>query len=134
MRNAIVNGFREFMDGMFAAQDEGRPIVWHNCGCSPELIKGLDGVQTVPIELLKVLQDLVGEVDYTMALIDGAEAHGVAPEVCSIDKAAVGAVLKDLYPEPDCMFYHNTPCDSQIAAIKCLTELTNKPMRMMDLG
>ncbi|MGB3129071.1 MAG: 2-hydroxyacyl-CoA dehydratase family protein [Dehalococcoidia bacterium] len=131
--NGIVRGFRLFMDGLFQAIDEGRPIVWHNCGCSPELIRGLEGVQTMPIELLTVLQDLVGEVDYTVALIDEAEAHGVAPEVCSIDKAAVGAVLKDLYPEPDCMLYHNTPCDSQIAAIKCLTALTNKPMLLMDV-
>jgi hypothetical protein len=79
--NAIVGGFRVLMDGMFAAIDEGRPVVWHNCGCSPELIRGLEGVQTVPIELLTVLQNLVGEVDYTIALIDEAEAHGVAPEV-----------------------------------------------------
>ena len=131
--NAIVGGFRVLMDGMFAAIDEGRPVVWHNCGCSPELIRGLEGVQTVPIELLTVLQNLVGEVDYTIALIDEAEAHGVAPEVCSIDKAAVGTVLNDLYPEPACMLYHNTPCDSQIAAIKSLTELTRKPMRLMDV-
>jgi len=131
--NAVVGGFRLFMEGMFAAMDEGKPVVWHNCGCSPELIRGLENVQTVPIELLTVLQDLVGDVDYTMALIDEAEAHGVAPEVCSIDKAAIGAVLKDLYPEPDCMLYHNTPCDSQIAAIKDLTELTKKPMLMMDV-
>jgi benzoyl-CoA reductase/2-hydroxyglutaryl-CoA dehydratase subunit BcrC/BadD/HgdB len=131
--NAIVGGFRVLMDGMFAAMDEGRPVVWHNCGCSPELIRGLEGVLTVPIELLTVLQNLVGEVDYTVALIDEAEAHGVAPEVCSIDKAAVGTVLNDLYPEPDCMLYHNTPCDSQIAAIKSLTEITRKPMRLMDV-
>jgi len=131
--NAILNGFRRFMEDLFEAADEGRPFVWHNCGCSPELIKGLDGVQTMPIEVLTVLQDLVGEVEYTVALIDEAEAHGVAPEVCSIDKAAVGAVLKDLYPRPSCMLFHNTPCDSQIAAIKSLTAITDKPMRLMDV-
>ncbi len=131
--NGILNGFRRFMEDLFEAADEGRPFVWHNCGCSPELINGLDGVQTMPIEVLTVLQDLVGEVDYTLALIDEAEAHGVAPEVCSIDKAAVGAVLKDLYPEARCGLYHNTPCDSQIAAIKSLTVLTGKPMRLMDV-
>jgi benzoyl-CoA reductase/2-hydroxyglutaryl-CoA dehydratase subunit BcrC/BadD/HgdB len=131
--NGILNGFRKFMEDLFTAEDEGRPIVWHNCGCSPELIRGFEGVQTMPIELLTVLQDLVGDVDYTVALIDDAEAHGVAPEVCSIDKAAVGTVLNDLYPEPVCTFYHNTPCDSQIAAIKCLTEMKRKPMRLMDV-
>jgi hypothetical protein len=131
--NAILKGFRIFIENMFAAVDEGRPFVWHNCGCSPELIKGLEGVQTMPIEVLTVLQDIVGEVDYTLALIDEAEAHGVAPEVCSIDKAAVGTVLRGLYPEPACMFYHNTPCDSQIAAIKSLTNMTGKPMRLMDV-
>jgi hypothetical protein len=131
--NGILNGFRHFMDSLFQASDEGRPFVWHNCGCSPELIKGLDGVQNMPIEVLTVLQDLVGEVDYTVGLIDEAEAHGVAPEVCSIDKAAVGAVLKDLYPQPSCALYHNTPCDSQIVAMKSLTALTGKPMRLMDV-
>ncbi len=131
--NSILNGFRRFIEDLFGAVDEGRPIVWHNCGCSPELIKGLDGVQSMPIELLTVLQDLIGDVSYTVALIDDAEAHGVAAEVCSIDKAAVGTVLNDLYPEPACMLYHNTPCDSQIAAIKCLTAMTEKPMRLMDV-
>jgi len=48
--NAVVGGFRLFMEGMFAAMDEGKPVVWHNCGCSPELIRGLENVQTVPIE------------------------------------------------------------------------------------
>lgn len=107
--NAIIKGFRQFTDDLFAAIDEGRPIVWHNCGCSPELIRGLEDVQPMPIEVLTVLQDLLGDVKHTTDLIDGAEAHGVAPEVCSIDKAAIGAVLKDLYPQPACMLYHNTP-------------------------
>ena len=68
--NAIAGGFRRFMEDLFQAIDDGRPIVWHNCGCSPELIRGLEGVQTCPIEVLTVLQNLVGEVDYTVALID----------------------------------------------------------------
>lgn len=131
--NAVIKGFRQFTDDLFAAIDEGRPIVWHNCGCSPELIRGLEDVQAMPIEVLTVLQDLLGDVKHTTDLIDVAEAHGVAPEVCSIDKAAIGAVLKDLYPKPACMLYHNTPCDSQIAAIKTLTELTDRPMRLMDV-
>ncbi len=131
--NGILKGFRKYVDDLFRAADEGRPVVWHNCGCSPELIKGLEGVQSMPIEVLAVLQDLVGDSKYTMALIDEAEAHGVASEVCSIDKAAVGSVLGGLYPEPVCMLYHNTPCDSQIAAIKTTAELTGKPFRMMDV-
>ena len=131
--NAIIKGFRKFTEALFTAEDEGRPIVWHNCGCSPELIRGLEGVQPMPIEVLTVLQDLIGDANYTLAVIDEAEGHGMAPEVCSIDKAAIGIVLKGLYPEQACGLYHNTPCDSQIAAIKALTELTNKPMRMMDV-
>lgn len=131
--NAILGGFRKFIEDLFHSIDENRPIVWHNCGCSPELIKGLDGVQSMPIEVLTVLQDIVGDVNYTIGLIDEAESHGLASEVCSIDKAAVGSVLKGLYPTPVCMLYHNTPCDSQIAAIKTLTNLTGKPVRMMDV-
>jgi len=131
--NAILKGFGKFTEDLFGAVDAGRPVVWHNCGCSPELIKGLEGVQSMPIEVLPVLQDLVGDVNYTMALIDEAEAHGLAPEVCSIDKAAVGSALKNLYPAPVAMLCHNTPCDSQIAAIKTVAELTRKPVRMMDV-
>jgi hypothetical protein len=131
--NAIIKGFRRYTEKLFEAEDEGRPIVWHNCGCSPELMYGLEGVQPMPIEVLTVLQGLIGDVNYNVAAIDEAEAHGMAPEVCSIDKAAVGFVLKKIYPDPACCFYFNTPCDSQIAAIKVLTELTQKPMRMMDV-
>jgi len=131
--NAILKGFRNFEEDLYAAVDEGRPIVWHNCGCSPELIKGLEGVQSMPIEVLTVLQNLVGDVSYTLTMIDEAESHGLAPEVCSIDKAALGIVLKGLYPEPSCMLCHNTPCDSQIAAIKCISAHNKKPVRLLDV-
>lgn len=68
--NAIIKGFRKFTETLFTAEDEGRPIVWHNCGCSPELIRGLEGVQPMPIEVLTVLQDLIGDANYTLAVID----------------------------------------------------------------
>lgn len=132
--NAYFKGFRKYTEDIFRAIDEGIPVVWHNCGLTPELIKALDGpVFPYPIESLAVLEDLVGEVDYTMEIIDAAEAHGLAPEVCSIDKSALGGAVKGVVPDPLCMVFHNTPCDSQIAASQTLAELTGAPSILIDI-
>ncbi len=126
--------FREFTEEIFKAVDENVPLVWHNCGLSPELIRGLDGrVQSYPIEILTGFNTLVGDIKFNIENIDKAEAHGLAPEVCSIDKGALGAALKKAMPDPKCMLFANTPCDSQIAASQTLAEVTRKPMRLIDI-
>jgi benzoyl-CoA reductase/2-hydroxyglutaryl-CoA dehydratase subunit BcrC/BadD/HgdB len=131
---AYFNGFKRFTEDIFAAIDNKMPIVWHNCGMSPELIMGLDGeVQRYPVEGITVLENLVGDVNFTIKNIDAAEAHGLAAEVCSIDKGALGAALRKIVPEPTCILFNNTPCDSQIAASQTLAESTHAPLRLVDI-
>jgi len=132
--NAYFKGFKKYTEDIFCAMDERTPIVWHNCGLTSELIKAMDGpIFPYPIESLAVLENLVGEVDYTMKVIDIAEDHGLAPEVCSIDKSALGGAVKGVVPDPLCMVFHNTPCDSQIAASQTLMELNGAPSILIDI-
>jgi benzoyl-CoA reductase/2-hydroxyglutaryl-CoA dehydratase subunit BcrC/BadD/HgdB len=132
--NAYLKAFKGLVEDIFRAIDEGRPVVWHNCGMSPELIRALEGdVQPCPIEIVTVLQDLVGDVQYTIELIDNAEAHGLPSSVCSIDKAGVGAAIKGILPNPNCLVFHNTPCDSQVAAAQVMAELTGAPLYFVDI-
>ena len=131
---AYFSAFRDFAEDIFRAIDEKMPVVWHNCGMSPEMIKALDGpVQPYPIEGITVLENLVADVDFTIKNIDAAEAHGLAAEVCSIDKGALGAAIKKIVPDPCCVLFNNTPCDSQIAASQTLAELTKAPLRLVDI-
>ena len=131
---AYFSMFKEFTEEVFKAIDEGMPVVWHNCGISPEIIRALDGdVHSYPIEIITGLNTLVGDIQYNIESIDRAEAHGLAPEVCSIDKGALGAALKNLMPDPKCMLFANTPCDSQIAASQTLAEMTRVPLRLIDI-
>ena len=132
--NAYLKGFKNYVEGIFHAIDEKIPVVWHNCGLTPELIKALDGpIFPYGIEAFAVLENIVGEVSYTMDAIDTAEAHGLASEVCSIDKSALGAAIKRIVPEPLCMVFHNTPCDSQIAASQTLMDFTGAPAILVDI-
>jgi benzoyl-CoA reductase/2-hydroxyglutaryl-CoA dehydratase subunit BcrC/BadD/HgdB len=132
--NAYFQGFKKYTEDIFRAIDERIPVIWHNCGMTPELIKALDGpVFPYAIESFAVLEDLVGDVQYTMDVIDAAEAHGLAPEVCSIDKSALGAALSKIVPDPLSMVFHNTPCDSQIAVSQTLMEVTGKDSLLIDI-
>lgn len=131
---AHFSTFKQFIEDVFQAMDENVPMVWHNCGISPEIIRALNGpVQSYPIEMVTGFNTLVGDMNFNIENIDRAEAHGLAPEVCSIDKGALGAALKKVMPDPTCLFFANTPCDSQIAASQTLMQVTRKPLRLIDI-
>ena len=132
--NAYFQGFKKYTEEIFIAIDEKIPVIWHNCGMTAELIRALDGpVLPYPVEAFAVLENIVGDVKYTMNAIDAAEAHGLAPEVCSIDKSALGAALLGILPKPACLVFHNTPCDSQIAISQTLSDFTGVPSLLIDV-
>jgi hypothetical protein len=122
-------------DRMFWAVDNHHPFVWYNLGFSPELIYGLGRGQVCPltIEMMGVVQNLIGDIRYTMEFIDAAEAGGVPSDSCSADKMATGAILKGLYPPPACTLGINTPCDAQVISTQTMAELTGKPFFLIDV-
>jgi benzoyl-CoA reductase/2-hydroxyglutaryl-CoA dehydratase subunit BcrC/BadD/HgdB len=57
----------------------------------------------------------------------------VPPDCCSADKAAVGAIMKEMYPEPACCVGINTPCDSQVMSTQAMAELSGRPLFVIDV-
>jgi len=131
--NAYLKAFSIYVENVCRALDDGNPVVWYNLGMTPELIFGLENVHNIPIETYPALQDIVGDVDFTIGYIDRAEAHGLPPDVCSVDKAALGSVLKGIMPKADCLIGVNTPCDSQLAALQTIAEITGTPLFLIDI-
>jgi benzoyl-CoA reductase/2-hydroxyglutaryl-CoA dehydratase subunit BcrC/BadD/HgdB len=131
--NAYFKAFTKLVENLCRPFDDQQPVVWYNLGMSPELILALDGVHNLPIEAYPALQNIVGDVNFTLDYIDRAEAHGLPPEVCSVDKSGVGAILKGLMPKPACILGVNTPCDSQIAALSSAAEISGAPIFLIDI-
>jgi benzoyl-CoA reductase/2-hydroxyglutaryl-CoA dehydratase subunit BcrC/BadD/HgdB len=130
---AYMKGFQDYVEEMCRIFDDDRPVVWHNCGLTPELVLGLEGSANLPIETYPVLEDIVGDASITCEHIDLAESHGLPSEICSVDKAALGSALKGLLPEPVCFLGVNTPCDSQVAAVQTMAEFARIPIFLIDI-
>jgi benzoyl-CoA reductase/2-hydroxyglutaryl-CoA dehydratase subunit BcrC/BadD/HgdB len=113
--------------------ERGDPFVWYNLGFNPELILALDGVGRIPIESQGVLHSILGNPEITHGFIDLAESSGVPADCCSADKAAIGAIRKELYPPPACTVGINTPCDSQVISTQAMAELSGRPLFIIDV-
>ena len=131
--NAYLEAFSTYVENVARPLDDGNPVVWYNLGMTPELIFGFEGLHNIPLETYPALQDIVGDVELTIGYIDEAEAHGLPPEVCSVDKAAVGSVLKGIMPKAECMLGVSTPCDSQLALLQTVSEITRTPLFFFDI-
>ena len=77
--NAYLKAFSQLVENLCRPFDDKQPVVWYNLGMSPELILALDGVHNIPIEAYPALQDIIGDVKFTLDYIDRAEAHGLPP-------------------------------------------------------
>jgi benzoyl-CoA reductase/2-hydroxyglutaryl-CoA dehydratase subunit BcrC/BadD/HgdB len=113
--------------------DADHPFVWHNLGFNPELVYAMGDVMPFPIETLGVLHCLLGDIDATLEFIDTAQASGVPNDCCSADKLAVGAMHKELYPQPCCTVGINTPCDAQVASTQMMAEISQAPFFVIDV-
>jgi benzoyl-CoA reductase subunit B len=111
----------------------GDPFVWYNLGFNPELVLALDGVGNICIESQAVMQNTLGDPALCHEFIDAAESAGVPADCCSADKAAIGAIMRGLYPEPACVVGINTPCDSQVLSTQAMAELSGKPFFIVDV-
>lgn len=114
--------------------DEGAPITWYNLGFSCELIAGFgEDVGRTCIESMGVLQNVLGDPALCQAMIDRAEAEGLPSDTCSADKAAIGAIYRELYPPPTCCVGINTPCDAQVVSTQAMAELSGRPFFIIDV-
>ena len=73
-------------------------------------------VAPLGFEALGALQAWYGDNQCNMDIIDLVETNGLAADVCSADKLALGYMLKKLTPPPVGGVFVNTPCDSQMVA------------------
>ena len=131
--NAYLTAFKSYSEDICRMLDDGNPTVWHNCGLGPEILLGLEDSHHLPIESYPVLENIVGDVSVTCEHIDLAESHGLPSEVCSVEKAALGAALKGVMPRPACLLGVNTPCDSQVAAVQTMSEFAEVPVYFIDI-
>lgn len=132
--NSVLRNLRHFIADQFEKTDQGKPAVWYNLGFNPELIYALGDVANICMAELAAMSSIIGDQADTEAFIDLAETHGYSSDCCSADKAAIGALIKGLYPEPACMVGINTPCDSQVAVSQAMAERRNQvPMFVIDV-
>jgi len=129
----LVSAVWDYLGETAALWEDGAPFVWFNLGFSSDLIRGLDGVGRICVESQAALQSLMGDPESTHESIDLAESAGVPGDCCSADKAGIGAMLKDMYPEPACAVGINTPCDSQVVSSQAIAEISGKPFFLIDV-
>jgi len=129
----LVDETWNYLGEMAVQWEEGAPFVWYNLGFNPELILALGGVGRVCIEQQAVMQNTLGDPEMAHGFIDAAESAGVPADCCSADKAAIGAIMQGVYPEPACTVGINTPCDSQVLSTQAMAELSGRPFFVIDV-
>ncbi|MBP7735155.1 MAG: 2-hydroxyacyl-CoA dehydratase [Spirochaetes bacterium] len=134
--NALLKIYKGYFHDLFTAIDKGKKIIYGNFAVPGTLMRGFDTdkVFWYQLEALSVIQSLVGEPGvWNAKLADSAEAAGMAPEICSVDRIAHGSWLEKVVPIPDACFYLTTPCDSQTCLVNNMVNETGKPTIVLDM-
>ncbi|MBI5118690.1 2-hydroxyacyl-CoA dehydratase [Candidatus Poribacteria bacterium] len=112
------------------ARNRQKKFVWCEFCLTPELFLAFDLYPFIgeiqPAVYSKVRQDFIAE------FIDAAENSGIPPEVCSIDKVLVGAILQDEMPTPDLIVTTSAPCDSSRIGYQIMEKLFDAPVVRLD--
>ncbi len=121
---------RNIEEAVDVARNRKKKFVWHEFCFTPELFLAFDlypflGEIHTSI-YARYLQDVIGE------FIDAAENAGVPPEVCSMDKVLIGAILSDEIPQPDLIVTTSAPCDSSRIGYQVMEKLLDAPMYRLD--
>jgi benzoyl-CoA reductase/2-hydroxyglutaryl-CoA dehydratase subunit BcrC/BadD/HgdB len=121
---------RNIEEAVDAARNRRKKFVWHEFCLTPELFLAFD------------LYPFLGEIhtsiyarsrqDAIAEFIDAAENAGVPPEVCSMDKALIGAIMVDEIPQPDLIVTTSAPCDSSRIGYQVIEKLLDAPMHRLD--
>ena len=130
---SLISAAWEYFGEIASLWEQGAPFVWYNLGFTPELVLALGGVGRICIQSMPALQNLVGDPEYTHDFIDLAESAGIPADCCSADKAALGSIMRGLYPPPVCVVGINTPCDSQVVGTQAMAELSGRPFFVIDV-
>lgn len=124
----IIN--RNLEETIDVARNRQKKFVWYEFCLTPEIFFAFDLYpfmgEIQPSVYARLRQDIVAE------FIDAAEDAGIPPEICSIDKVLVGAVLCDEMPRPDLIVTTSAPCDSSRIGYQLIEKLFDAPMHKMD--
>jgi len=121
---------RNIEEAIDVARNRQKKFVWHEFCLTPELFLAFD-VYPFMGEIHTSIysrprQDAIAE------FIDNAENSGVPPEVCSMDKVLIGAILSDEVPQPDLIVTTSAPCDSSRIGYQLMEKLFDAPMHKLD--
>ncbi|MBN2078063.1 MAG: 2-hydroxyacyl-CoA dehydratase [Spirochaetes bacterium] len=133
---ALLKIYKGYIHDVFNAVDRGKKIIFGNFAVPGTLMRGFDTERVFwyQLEALPVVQSLVGEPGvWNARLADAAEAAGMAPEICSVDRIAHGSWVERVIPAPDAGFYLTTPCDSQTCLVNNMVTETNRPTIVLDM-
>ncbi len=136
VHKALLRVYGRYVEDMCRAVDENKKIIWSNFAVPATLMRGFDDddIFWYMFEALPVIQSLVGLPDeVNTGLVDVAESAGMAPEVCSVDRIALGSVIERCIPQGEAAFYMTTPCDSQTCLVNNMVGLYDMPAIVVDM-
>ncbi len=112
------------------ARNRQKKFVWYEFCLTPELFFSFDLYPSLgeayPMTYSRVRQDVLAE------FVNAAEDSGIPPEVCSIDKVLIGAILNDEMPTPDLIVTTSAPCDSSRTGYPIMEKLIDAPVHKLD--
>ncbi len=121
---------RNLQEAIDIARNREKKFVWYEFCLTPEIFLAFDLYpfmgEIQPSIYSRLRQDFIAE------FIDTAENSGVPPEVCSIDKVLVGAILADEMPQPDFVITTSAPCDSSRTGYQLMEQLWEAPVYRLD--
>jgi hypothetical protein len=132
----LLKVYGQYVENLCEAIDRNKRIVWSNFAVPGTLLRGFDEDEIFwyQFEALPVIQSLVGLPNEVNArMVDAAEAAGMAPEVCSVDRIALGSVLEKCIPWGAAAFYMTTPCDSQTCLVNDMVAQHDLPTIVVDM-
>ena len=121
----------EWLEGVFLAVDEGRPIVYHSFALFSEVIIALD-LQPLCCEAWDMLASRV-DPQHPLKNIDAAHEAGIPSEMCSFDKAILGSVMRETMPPPSMIALSATPCQNAYITYQAVAHITGAPMWVSDI-
>jgi benzoyl-CoA reductase/2-hydroxyglutaryl-CoA dehydratase subunit BcrC/BadD/HgdB len=130
-RLPITRAMRLWIERVLEAEEQGRTIVWNHIGLVTELLTAFD-VTVLNPDIWGLLKVFLREGYGCVESIDAAHEAGIPQAWCSVQKTAVGDVLRDEVPLPGFIVTASYPCDNSKIHYQIVQELTKAPMYVLD--
>ena len=135
-----VQSIATWLEKVFEAVDEGKPIVYNQFTFWCELMVAMDIAVIAPEAWPLAGALATGGAGYQpsdttqseLSPLRIAEAAGLAVELCVGARAAVGMVLGETMPPATMITLPSYPCDSTKSVYQVLSELTEAPLYLVD--